>query len=425
MKPSDPVRSLAALASCLALSLAFLPRPLPAQLLERVAAVPGQPPFDPSAWHLVANHLHSSTGIAQYKKAGVRRIFHLARRKGIRMVVVTDHNLVAHWFDPLFVETEGVIPVRGSEWTSQEGQANLVDFQVQDAMDTVVPCDWEFAPEPCVNGIDYQDMVREVHERDGLVILNHPRLAGHHWPADPFGADAVEVSANLTDTWGQQGREWWHRRLAEGSRLTGVGGSDWHYQVPGGSPQPPGHRPDQEHLLDPDAPGDAFDHDHDNGLAGEACATEAGVEQGWPKPAFAAHVNLVRMQTPGVPALREAIRAGHVLVQREPGAPGLFLGVDVDGDQRFEEVRAGDRVPAGDAPVRLQVRVLEGEGERLRVLVSFLEPGGRRHEEVHVHQVESQDAVFAFRLPRGAAGGSFLRAELGTRGLAVSNPVFF
>jgi hypothetical protein len=221
----------------------------------------------------VANHTHSSTGLGQYKREGLKKIFELAAEKGFAMVIITDHNTLGHWYDPLFVPTQGVIPVRGMEWTSDDGHANLVDFSSQSPGDVIVPCDWPAAPSPCSDGIDYAPMVQSVQAREGLVIINHPRLARHYWPDDAFGADAVEVNGNLTDRKGTKGRQWWHARLAEGARITAMGGSDWHYWRPFSGEEPP-------------------DHGVDAHLADEHCTTETMGLQGWPKPSFEDAVNL-------------------------------------------------------------------------------------------------------------------------------------
>lgn len=368
--------------------------------IRQVEARPDQPPVDLGRWYKVGNHLHSSTGIGQFKPEGLAKIFELAKRHDFRMAMITDHNTVAHWFAPEFTVTGGVIPVRGTEWTSDDGHANIIDFSVEGPGDAVVPCDWENAPAPCGDGgIDYQTMVETVHQRGGLVIINHPRLGRHHWPDDTFGADAVEVNGNLTDVSGQKGRAWWHERLAAGQRLTAMGGSDWHYW-----------RPFE------DGPG----HDH------HFCAVEeAGVAQAWPKPQFTDAINLVRMDSPGVPALREAIRAGHVQVLKAPDSPRIFMGADVDGDGTFGEIRAGDSVPAGDGPVRVQVRVLGGDGETLVVSVSRGLAGGQRVEATQEFELDGDDTVVGLELIRGAPGASFVRAEIGARGKAVGNPIFF
>ena len=370
-----------------------------APAVRRVEARPGQPPVDPTRWHRVGNHLHSSTGIGQFKPEGLEKIFELAAKHHFAMAMITDHNTVAHWFHPLFTTTSGVIPVRGTEWTSDDGHANIIDFEVEGPTDAIAPCDSEQASAPCGDdGIDYQHMVTEVHDRGGLVIINHPRLARHHWPDDTFGADAVEINGNLTDVSGQKGRAWWHGRLVDGQRLTAFGGSDWHYWRP---------------FEDDDGEG----HIH--------CETENGVARAWPKPRFTDAINLVRMETPSVAALREAIRGGHVQVLKRPDSPRLYMGADVDGDGDYSEIRAGDSVAEGEGPVRIQVRVLGGDGEDLVVSVSRALPGGERVESVQTFELEGDDAVVALELIRGAPGASFVRAEIGSRGRTVGNPIFF
>jgi hypothetical protein len=380
---------------------------LQAELLAPLATVSGQPSYNPEQWFLVSNHLHSSTGIGKYKRKGLAKIFKLAKRKGISMVMVTDHNTVAHWYDEMFRKTDGVIPVPGSEWTSSDGHANIIDFQTEDSRDAVVPCDWDQAPSPCTNGINYQSMVTDIHTRSGLVIINHPRLWRHYWPDTSFGADAVEVNGNLSDKSGRKGRAWWHQRLTEGTHLTGMGGSDWHYALPGAGDEPP------DHLR----------AGHQEGQS--RCQTEDAVKLGWPKPFFADAVNLVHMKNASVANLRTAILQGHILVQAKPSAPKLFLGADLDGDGSFDEVRAGDTISTGKGPIRFQIRVLDGKRDKLNLYLSWADPHGERVEKQLEIKVTSDDFVTAFESPRGLPGKSFLRGEIGTKGSAISNPIFF
>jgi len=262
MKQMQVIRGGMALGAALLLGTVSLAAPL----IRPVEAVAGQPGYDPDEWALVANHTHSSTGIGKYRPEGLEAIVEKASEGGYAMVIVTDHNTVEHWYDPAFTASGDVVLVQGTEWTSDDGHANIVGYATEDAADVVVPCDWEHAAEPCSGGIDYQDMVEEVHARDGLVIINHPRLRRHLWPEDAMGADAVEVNRNLTDVFGRGGRAWWHRRLAEGHRMAAVGGSDWHYWSPfGNDPEPGPHHDDHpEH----------------------GCVTEEFAQTVWPVPGF-------------------------------------------------------------------------------------------------------------------------------------------
>lgn len=387
-----------------ALAASFLVGSASAEVLAKIARpVPGQPTYVPAEWHLVASHTHSSTGIGKYKPEGLAKILELAADKGFRMVIVTDHNTLGHWFDPGFGTSGGVTLVRGEEWTSSDGHATLVDYSAASPDEVLVPCDWEHAPTPCADGkIDYAAMAEAVHARGGLLIVNHPRLARHHWPDQTFGAHGVEVNRNLTDIKGAAGRAWWHARLSEGARLAAIGGSDWHYWRP----------------WDPDEPDELGVH--------EDCATETGIVAGWPKPSFDDAVNLVRMgPQPSVAALKDAIKARRVLVLGKPDSPKIFLGADLDGDGKFEDVREGDTAPATPGPLKLQVRVLGGKGEDLKTIVSAAPTAGGRVDQEKVFRVPSNDFVLAFELARGRPGQSFFRAEIGGSGEAVSNPIFY
>lgn len=382
----------------------------PVQVLED--AVAGAPAFDPTQWVLVANHTHSSTGKGKYRPRGLAKIRKLSQRFGFGVSIVTDHNTLAHWDDPQMGDAGGVLLARGEEWTSDDGHANLIGYRAAGPEDVLVPCDWAG---DCESGqVDYPGMVDEVHARGGLVVINHPALKRHVWPEDDFGADAVEVNRNLTDVFGRAGRAWWHRRLREGARIAAMGGSDYHYWTPGSDPEVHGH-----------GHGHAHPHSH---VEGEDCVAGERVEaEAWPYPAFRDAPNLIRMSERSEQALLAAIRARHVMVRAHVSDPLVFLGADLDGDRDFEDARAGDELPAGAAgeAVSMQARVLGGAGDELRILASVEGPDGDRVEVVRSVDLESDDQAVAFQVTRGAPGKSFVRLEIGSRGAAVSNPIFF
>ncbi len=410
--PSSTARS-RALASVLVLA-AGAARAADPVIVPGGEPVAGQPVYDPAQWVQVASHVHSSTGIGKYRPEGLSRIFELGRDHGFGMAVITDHNTVAHWFDPRFTTTHGVVPVRGSEWTSQDGHATLVEYSVGGVQDVINPCDYQGE---CADGIDYASMVQKVQSRGGLVIVNHPTLKRHVWPENSFGADAVEVNRNLTDVYGRGGRAWWHRRLASGERMAAWGGCDWHYWIPGSDPEDEAMARDQ---VDGVGTHGLLPHGRDH-----VCVAGKATIEAWPYPAFRDAPNLVRLTEKTPAGLMAAIKGRRVMVRRSVGEAMVFLGADLDGDRKFDDAREGDVIGSGSGTVSFQARVLGGNKDDLRVIVSFAGPGGTRVEAMREVPVRGDDFAYAFRVARGRPGASFVRLELGDKGRAVSNPIFF
>lgn len=355
-----------------ALALACAPalrRPPP----DQPPTVPGLPAVPRRC--LVANHVHTLVGdryshdpapahaAVAYSPAGLRSALAAFRRDGADAVVITDHNAIAALWDPATRrEAAGLTVVPGMEWTTRRGHALLIGLRAQGPWDAPLPPPWRTWP----SDQDISNMVQETHARGGLVVIAHPSVPFRTWPESHYGADGVEVWG-LDSAWirNEQAIARWQRWLAGGARLVALAGTDLH---PGA-------------LL----------RRHRRPL------------------------NRVDAASCDVPALVAAIRAGHVLLVDDPGAPQLALGVESGGALDFADAVPGDRHPAG--PVDLQARVLGGRGTTLRLF--------DRRGLFHSHAVTTDDDVVRLRLRADA--GQFVRAELrrGRRLLALSNPIYF
>lgn len=342
-----------------------------ARELPPVAALPAAPRSC-----LVANHVHtlvsdryshapsSANERWAYDPAGLRAAIDAFAGDGVEAIVVTDHNSTHARFDPALARGPlTVIP--GMEWTTRRGHALLVGFAAAHARDTPTPPSWRGR----IGAGEFRRMVVDTHLRGGLVIIAHPRVPFRRWPDDTFQADGVEV-------WGldsvfmrnRQALRWWHERLIRGERLVAVAGTDLH---PGAWLRR--HRRPLNRIAAPSC------------RAGDVLA---------------------------------GLRAGRVLLVDDGDAPVVVVGVEAGGALDFAEGQAGDTIMLdGRAEVELQVRVLAGDGARLRVLG----PAGTLLERT----IAGADA--AVRLRIGARPGEFVRAELyrGRRLLALVNPVYF
>lgn len=375
------------------------------------AAKRGQPPVDPAEWYLAGNHLHTSVGGDHSWHHGLTHLLEKSDAQGLDFAIVTDHNTIDHWSFPEFKPFGKTIPIRGEEWTSDDGHAGLVMFEP--AGGPIIPCTRPSAGRPCEGGQpDYKRMVDEVHRRGGFVIINHPKLARHIWPDDSLGADAVDIAWNLTDTKGKKARAWWHSLLVRGQRPIAIGGSDYHYFL----------WPREKAAQVP--PGTVPGRPLPDGTVLRVPGLEEGIPEGaepgtlvYPIPSLAKPVNLVRASAKTPEALMSALRAGHLIVLAEPSSPRAFLGADITGDGKFTDAREGDRLSsiAPGATVRFQARVIGGKGKTLRILDPKLETSVK---------VTSGDFVHAFERRRAAAE-SFVRLEIGDDGECAGNPIFY
>lgn len=271
-------------------------------------------------------------------------------------MLITDHNNIGAWFDPAFVPlasddmTRYATPLRGTEWSSKNGHMTLLfprELVSSNDMAIAMGLIFEGGNDTDVSGdSDYQDIIDAVHAAGGVVMINHPELLIHAFPEGTLGADGVEVGVPpnpLNDVEGgitglqasKEARDWWQRRLVEGDRLTGTAGADHHHGM------------------------------------GDIPGLEA--------PTFGLAVNLLRVDPtrPNTDDVAEAlanptrtidqrsdlvvdaITRGHVMIVEDPDAARVYVGVDLDGDGRFHDARAGDCVPSDfdGSAIRVRIRI--------------------------------------------------------------------
>ncbi|MDA2937808.1 CehA/McbA family metallohydrolase [Acidobacteria bacterium AH-259-A15] len=279
-------------------------------------------------WILVSLHLHTMDNPGyhhspfnpnppiSYSVEGFHDIAAQARSAGVKGLVFTDHHSVGIGFDPVFSQTKDLILVLGMEWTSKDGHMNLVRYHPQSPRDILLPPDpSERQPtEPYA----YPSVISEVQRRGGIAIINHPESPNHRWPENTFRADAVEVYNGPYSH-----ISFWQRRLKESIKITAVGGSDYHsWDVFKKRPI----SPQRNSVVRP--------------------------------------VNLVWTGGERSPeAILDGIRQGRVVVLSSPAAPRIFLRVDRNLDDKFEDGRQGDtlRFSRGrKAQVSMQIRVVDG-----------------------------------------------------------------
>ena len=157
----------------------------------------------------------------------MHQVIDAAVRRGLDFVGVTDHNTTSHHQDlaTLQLQHDRLLLLRGQEVTSFYGHANVfgtsevVDFRIGHP------------------GVTASTVFAQVRALGGLLAVNHParetgeKCTGCGWNApdtDWSQVEALEVLHMSTVSGPTAGEPFWHARLNEGHRITGVGGGDDH-----------------------------------------------------------------------------------------------------------------------------------------------------------------------------------------------------
>ena len=307
-------------------------------------------PLFSNQWIFFQNHLHSTDdhkysrfpestpSFESYSPQGIQALVQMAKKSGIGALAITDHNTIHHWFDPVFTEEKDVILLSAMEWTSMfAGHASLLGFKASDPSQAFVPRD----PRGPLGERDYQSMIEGVHERGGLVVINHPKslYLPHRWPSVPYDADGIELNFSsfmLPDSV----MEWWQKNLRRGRRLFLLGGSDFHV-------------------------GNSF---------GEPFQS----------------TNLVWVKEPTPEALLEALREGRLQVLRSPTSAQIFLTMMTEK----ESFHVGDRVKLASPlqSVFLEIHIVAHKAKSLEGVTVHL---FNRRGEVAQAQVTGQAFTWA------------------------------
>ncbi len=157
----------------------------------------------------------------------VHQVVDAATRLGLDFLAVTDHNTTSHHADmaALQLTSRRLLLLRGQEVTTFYGHANV--FGTSEVLDFRIGA----------AGLAARDVFARARQLGALVSINHPgretgeRCTGCGWNApgtDYALVDAIEVVNGFTVSGPTAGEPFWHARLNEKHRLTGIGGSDDH-----------------------------------------------------------------------------------------------------------------------------------------------------------------------------------------------------
>jgi len=310
----------------------------------------------------------------------VYRTLEAAQAKGLDFLAVTDHNTTAHFaaLRELQPHFDDLLIVPGREITTYGGHANVfgplnfVDFRLGTSS----------AP-------DFEAFASAVEAVGGLISINHPGIpekggcAGCGWSMDvaDYGrAQAVEVVNGVVSRYfdGVEGPAsslpFWHARLNEGVRLTGIGGSDNH---------------------DPRLP-----------------ATELS--------AIGTPTTVVHAEALSTAAILDGVRAGRVFIDVE-GTSDRTLDVSATVDGRT--IQMGGTVSADPGRmVRFTVRVVGASGSTLEVIED-----GHPVAVLADPIIGDEDNLTSFEHPTGRQRG-WLRVNVRAadgRLLLIGNPIYF
>jgi len=300
------------------------------------AAAPRPAPLD-APWFPgdLQSHTHHSDA-----KGSLDDLLGEAEDRGLTYLAVTDHNTVSHHAPLARHDGTTVLGIPGMEVTSYRGHANVwgasdwVDFRL-------------------VHDADVDWMVDRAHALGGVVSINHPKTQpgciGCDWTfAIPAGVDAMEAWQGpwWLNNWESLAR--YDALLAEGRRISLVGGSDRHQHA--------------DFARDPDV-------------------LKLGSPTTW-----------LQVEALTIPHVLAALRSGRAFVSEGPTGPRLLVTAGT--------TPTGGVLPAGQ-PCEVHARIVGAKGERLRWLAA--------EGVVRDVRIEADEFRDAWTWP---ADGPFLRAEI-------------
>ena len=164
-----------------------------------------------AAWYRGDLHCHTYHSDA----AGSPSLLHAAAQQaGLDFLAVADHNTISQWDDFNAASSADLVFVRAMEVTTARGHANAfgtrgwVDFRI-------------------TRDSDVHLVAAEVARQGGLFSINHDKPT-IPWDYPLPALDCMEVwqSAWLAGNWISLAR--YQQRLAQGLRISAIGGSDYH-----------------------------------------------------------------------------------------------------------------------------------------------------------------------------------------------------
>lgn len=174
-------------------------------------------------WYFGTFHIHTTYSDGRYS---VSRILNMVNSEGGNFCAITDHDTLGQCYDTAFHRTGNCQPIRGTEWTTDSGHANILGAEGRNSF----------------TKRSVHQMIDDATYRGGLVQINHPcddelGMGWDHYPYLDPGIDVIEIFNG--PTWFPQRRKsdaeavsWWHQLLTQGKRIAAAGNSDYHGNMP-------------------------------------------------------------------------------------------------------------------------------------------------------------------------------------------------
>lgn len=181
--------------------------------------------FHTHTGHSDAFGCHDTRGLRS--PCQVYQVAEASHRNGLDFVSINDHNTVSHHQDIFTIQPTfpDLLLIRGQEVTTFFGHMNVIG--------TSEPVDFRIGYENYTVS-DIQALSRDL---GSLFVIAHPgretgpSCTGCGWSAENTNfdlVDAIEIVNGTNVETAIAGIPFWHERLNEGYRITGIGGSDDH-----------------------------------------------------------------------------------------------------------------------------------------------------------------------------------------------------
>ncbi len=185
---------------------------------------------DKPGWYKGDFHVHSNCSDGDYPIGTVTRI---AEAEGFDFYAITDHNTIEAFKS--LEEDRKTLVIPGLEITFRRGHFNVFGLQGwEDWMEGIV----EIIPSKLDDGDDREiaALFEQIAAKGLISSINHPLLIPWAWEfgsVDLRHTHCLEIWNDLywpdNKTANPKAVDMWTRWLNAGHRITGIGGSDYHY----------------------------------------------------------------------------------------------------------------------------------------------------------------------------------------------------
>lgn len=172
---------------------------------------------------LIDPHAHSrfSDGLST-----PRRMFILAHRRGLKGIIITDHDTVKHWDASLeAAKRTGLITAMGVEVSTAQGHI-LAYFDCTTQGRKVARA--LKLDQGVINYLDAESVIRRVRDLGGVLVVPHP-----FGPFYPLGSKYLHLADGVEEynSWMFQDNKRFHNAFGYAKRfkIAPLGGSDSHY----------------------------------------------------------------------------------------------------------------------------------------------------------------------------------------------------